>query len=237
MLNQRIIALQCCVDFCHTTMFLSFIYSLSHSLDRDWISMHFGNLRTTSSNKVQSLFLKILTEQRNLFTKKRGLEGRGNHDPTTCIVSSYFERRMREKSRTNNSYLSVDKTMYAIISSLVLLIRLLTSFLSLSVVLSPTLILQAACPVHPQPTAHLWWFLMSSPCLSLNGLLWAEANTVPTESVSTSLTSPTGLCWIVGFKVFWTKEATEEQSYVPPENPWVLEVQMGRRLHEGVVSL
>ena len=42
MLNQRIIALQCCVDFCHTTMFLSFIYSLSHSLDRDWISMHFG---------------------------------------------------------------------------------------------------------------------------------------------------------------------------------------------------
>ena len=106
-------------------------------------------------------------------------------------------------------------------SHLVLLIRLLTSFLSLSVVLSQTLILHGSwCPAHVRTSQPL--------CLSLNGLLWTEANAVPTESVSTSLTSLTALCWILGFKVFWTKEATEEQSYGPPENPWVLEVQMGR---------
>lgn len=66
--------------------------------------MHFGNLRTTSSNKAQSLFLKILAEQRNLFSKKRGFVGGGGgkHDPISCIVSSYFEWRMGEQSHTND---------------------------------------------------------------------------------------------------------------------------------------
>ena len=62
---------------------------------------------------------------------------------------------MGEQSRTNDSYLTVDKTIYAVVSSLVLLIRLLSSFLPLSVVLSPALTLQASCPIHPQPTALL----------------------------------------------------------------------------------
>ena len=133
-----------------------FFHSFIHSLDRDWISMHFGNLRTTSSNKAQSLFLKILAEQRNLFSKKRGFVGGGREtwpNKLYCVFILWVEN-----GRTITYkwlYLTVDKTIYAVVSSLVLLIRPLSSFLPLSVVLSPALTLQASCPIHPQPTALL----------------------------------------------------------------------------------
>lgn len=116
------------------------------------------------------------------------------------------------------------KTIYTIVSSLLPLISLLASFLFLSMALSPNLTAHTSRPIDPQSTALFWWFLMPSQCqitasLPLHGLLWAEENTVPTEGVSTSVTSPTGLCWVLGYRRLSSKGGNWRTIPCPSESP------------------